>query len=235
MIATKRQKIEKANYLKLISIIAHNVKGPVKYMQFITDFTLKNWTQMQPDDLMDCARVINESARNISEHLGKILSWARIQDRTLFADKRPFNLNLVVKEELLVQKPFARLKGINISVDILENTALVNDENLFRLAFHNVVTNAIKFTDKAGQIKIYTNQTKDYLEIYVEDNGIGMNQDELSLLQNKRSFSKLGTVNEQGSGFGIQVTKELMQMIDGEVYIDSNSGKGTTVTFRIPA
>ena len=73
---------QKANYLKLLSIITHNVKGPVRYMEYITDYTLRNWEKMQPSDLLECAKLINESARNISEQLGNILSWARLQDGT---------------------------------------------------------------------------------------------------------------------------------------------------------
>jgi len=229
-----RETQSKENYLKLLSIIAHNVKGPVQYMEFITDFTIRNWTTMKPEDLLDCATLINESARNISEQLGGLLSWARIQDGTFKPNVKSFTLSSAVEDELRIQRAILKLKSIQVKTAINQELSVNSDYDLLRLALHNILNNAINFTEKKGTITISAAIANKNAMLSIEDNGIGMKPEELALLYDDKSFSNPGTVNEQGTGFGLRIAKEIVEILNGSIEVDSQFGVGTTVTICLP-
>jgi len=232
---TKNVTTSKENYLKLLSIIAHNVKGPVRYMEFITDFTIRNWTTMKPEDLLDCATLINESASHISEQLDGLLNWARIQDGTFYPNIVPFSLKDVVSTELRIQRAILKLKSIKVLDAIDEHLIVKSDSNLLRLVLHNILSNAIKFTPKVGSISITASIENKNVMLSITDTGVGMKPEELALLYDDKTFSNPGTVNEQGSGFGLRISKEILNILGGSIEVDSEIDRGTTVTICLPA
>jgi len=231
---TSNTRIAKENYLKLLSIIAHNVKGPVRYMEFITDYTIRNWEQMQPADLLDCAKVINETAHNISEELGNMLSWARLQDGTFNPNLQSLLLKDVLADELRLQGTIVKMKEIELAVEIDENLSVFSDSNLLKLAFHNILSNAIKFTKRGDQITIAGFVKKNEAILRVKDSGVGMTAQDLDLVCNNKSFSNPGTVNEQGTGFGLHISREIIELLNGTLTVESEIGVGTTVTIALP-
>ena len=113
---------------------------------------------------------------------------------------------------------------------------LVNsDENIFHLAFHNIITNAIKFTGRKGKINVSTQRINGQTSITIEDSGVGMSEEELALLRNDEAFSNPGTVEEQGTGFGLRIAKELISLLSGELHIESTKDVGTTVVILLPS
>ena len=223
-----------SNYLKIISIIAHNVKGPIKYMQYITDYTLQNWGELNPDDLKECAQAINDSARRINEQLVDIMNWARVQDGSFNPAKRRFEISKSIKRELKLLKPILRMKNISLSKEFEKNLHISSDENIFHLAFHNIITNAIKFTGRGGEITVESKSYKHQVAISIQDSGVGMSEEELALLDDDKAFSNPGTVEEQGTGFGLRIAKELIVLLSGSIEIESKKDVGTKVTLLLP-
>lgn len=224
----------KTDYLKIISIIAHNVKGPVKYMQYITDYTLEHWRDLKPEDLRDCAQAINDSSRRIAEQLVDIMNWARVQDGTFNPTRRNFNLNKSIKKEIKLLNPIIRLKKITLSKDFEKKLTIQNDENILLLAFHNIIANATKFTPRKGTIHVSTRLDQGQVVITVQDSGVGMSEEELALLHDDKAFSNPGTVEEHGTGFGLRIAKELIQLLQGSLTIESVKDEGTTVKMILP-
>lgn len=225
----------KTDYLKIISIIAHNVKGPVKYMQYITDYTLEHWRDLKPEDLRDCALAINESSRRIGEQLIDIMNWARVQDGSFNPTMRDFSVNKSIKKEIKLLKPIIRLKKISLSKDFEKKLTIQSDENILLLAFHNIIANATKFTSRKGTIHLSTHRVQDLVIIVVQDSGVGMSEEELAFLHDDQAFSNPGTVEEHGTGFGLRIAKELIQLLHGSLTIESVKDEGTTVKMFLPA
>lgn len=203
-------------------------------MQFITDYTLRNWDKMQPQDLLECASVINESARNISDHLGNLLSWARMQNSDFSPQPASFGVAKALEEELKVQQPFVRIKQLHLHTALDQELTLFSDLNFLKLILHNLVTNAIKFTNKGGSINIGLEAHQDGILLRISDTGIGISEEEIKSLTNKKTFTKLGTVNEQGSGFGMIITHKLIDMLNGTLSISSEENQGTTFSVYLP-
>lgn len=189
---------------------------------------------MKNEDFLECATVINESARNISEQIGNMLSWARIQDGSFNPAISSFDVVRSIREETELQKPILKLKEVVLTLNTTISIFIISDENLLKMAFHNLLTNAIKFTKKGGEIKVDLVENANHYQISVSDNGVGMKAEELQLLDDDKSFSKPGTVKEQGSGFGLRIAKELVGLLDGTINIESEFGVGTKVSIILP-
>jgi signal transduction histidine kinase len=102
--------------------------------------------------------------------------------------------------------------------------------------FNNLVANAIKFTNKNGQIVITSSHAEDMIKFSVKDNGVGMNENQkLMLFGMKKSFTTPGTTNEKGSGLGLILCKDFIEKLGGKIWVESSSGFGSEFFFTIPA
>ena len=86
--------------LDMLSIISHNVKGPIKYIQFITDYNLEHWEKVTPNELRECAQIINESAKDITNLLANMMHWASLQKNELVKHDSTFDLHGVITDEI---------------------------------------------------------------------------------------------------------------------------------------
>ena len=170
----------KSKQTGLLSILAHNVKSPVKYMQFVTDYTLRNWSKMNPKDLLDCATVINESARDISELLDNLIHWAELNDGKLTPVLSDFNLRNWLKEEVRIHRPILNIKKIKVEYNIEDGLIVKSDPNLLSIAIQNVLTNAFKFSKKGDVVYLKGEIIEGEFRISVQDEGIGMKEEELA-------------------------------------------------------
>jgi signal transduction histidine kinase len=220
--------------LDMLSIISHNVKGPVKYIQYITDHTLANWEKMSPEDLHECASIINQSAKDIAELLANMLYWAEIQKDELTRHDSTFDLREVIAEEIALHRTIERVKKITIENWVPKGTVIRTDANLLRLAFQNILSNALKFSFVNTRIWIDYQEKNGIRLLSIQDEGKGMSPEELESLLNNEFISSSGTMNEGGTGLGTSLTRKVVQLLGGEIDIESQLDAGTKVTLRLP-
>jgi len=109
------------------------------------------------------------------------------------------------------------------------------DNNLISMVFRNLINNSIKFTPRNGKIEIESYDIGDFIRVDIRDNGVGIDKDDLPKLFRKDiKFTTLGTEGEEGTGLGLLVAREYIQMHGGELHIDSEKNKGTIVFFTLP-
>lgn len=225
-----------SEFFKILAIIAHNVKGPIKYMQYITDYTINNWETMQPSALLGCAEVINESSRNIDRLLSNLLSWARIQEGSLSSQVHLEDLNTIVAEELRLYEPFFRLKNVVQKQDLGDSIPIYTDKNLFSIVFQNILSNALKFAPKNStiEVSIEKNQELGQIAVFVTDQGEGIDPDVIALLCNNEVMISPGTSEEIGTGYGLKISQYIMHILDGHLSFHSEKGKNTRVGIHLP-
>jgi two-component system, sensor histidine kinase and response regulator len=130
----------------------------------------------------------------------------------------------------------AKNKNITLEQNIGENTFAIADEKSVSTVFRNLISNAIKYTKPGGLIKIETIKKEDYIEITVEDNGIGINPETLKkLFTITEKVSEPGTANETGTGLGLILCKEFVENNNGKIWAESEPGKGSRFIFTLPA
>ena len=111
--------------------------------------------------------------------------------------------------------------------------ACLDDDNIVRMVMQNLLSNAVKFSWPNGEIKISANEASGSYWVAVSDKGMGIPKDKLQRLFNDVVTNSDGTIGEMGTGIGLFVTKQLMERHGGKVKLESEEGRGTTVSFTV--
>jgi signal transduction histidine kinase len=129
----------------------------------------------------------------------------------------------------------ANQKSISISVDIPANAQIFADKEMVGTILRNLISNAIKFTNKGGHIDVIAEQNRNEISISVIDDGVGINPDRFEkLFRIDEDHSTLGTQNEKGTGLGLMLCKEFVERHGGKIWVESTLGKGSRFYFTIP-
>ncbi|MFA6988840.1 MAG: ATP-binding protein [Candidatus Gastranaerophilaceae bacterium] len=150
--------------------------------------------------------------------------------------KTNFNVLKSVNEVNNIVKALVHKKNIEISVNCSdENIEIYADEQKFHQIMYNLLSNAIKFTDENGKVIVGIKNEKDKLCVYVKDNGIGIDPKFHGKIFAKFQQIDNSYTRKQGStGLGLTITKELIEMHGGKIFLQSKVNEGTTFTFEIP-
>jgi PAS domain S-box-containing protein len=220
---------------KFFSILAHDLRSPFNNILGFSEILKNEVKDLDIDSIEQYAGIIHSSALNTFQLLNSLLDWARTQQGAI-----PFNpIKLLLKQ--IVNSEFAGLeiqslhKQIELVEDIPDNFIITADENMLRTCLRNLISNAIKFSNKFGEVKVIANLQEGQAMISVIDQGIGMSQETIDkLFRIETSFSTRGTLKEKGTGLGLILCKEFIHKHGGEICVDSEIGKGSTFTFNLP-
>ncbi len=129
----------------------------------------------------------------------------------------------------------AKQKEIKVSININRDHLVYADPDMIRTVLRNLLTNAIKFSHPGGHILINSTKTGQYIEIRVEDDGIGMDDSfQHSLFKLNEKTQRQGTRKEKGTGLGLILCKEFIEKNKGKIWVTSEAGKGSTFYFTLP-
>jgi signal transduction histidine kinase len=219
---------------KLFSIIAHDLRSPFNSILGYSELLLENEVDIEAEKVA-YIKIVQSSAKTTLNLLDNLLNWAKSQTGQFIFKPEKLNLSSVIGEIIEISSSTAEIK--NISLFHVPSTAfdVCADKNMLQTILRNLVSNALKFTNPNGRIKIYTKEVQDYIEITISDNGVGMDGETLSkLFQIDKKLISAGTANEKGSGLGLIVCKEFVEKQGGKIWIESETGKGCNSKFTIP-
>ena len=226
-----------ANKDKFFSIVAHDLKGPFNPVLGLTELMASMADQFSPAEIQEMSRGIYQAARNVYDLLDNLLQWSRIQGGRLTYD--PVNVDLVeiVDRNVKLLKQSAIEKNIQLYNYVNSPVFAYADENMVFTIIRNLSSNAMKFTPIGGAVSIsaHANEAKQ-VEIAISDTGIGISpQDQEKLFKMDTHHTTRGTNEEQGTGLGLILCKEMVERNTGELWIESVVEQGTTVKFTLPS
>jgi signal transduction histidine kinase len=212
---------------RMFSIISHDLRGPVSSLKGLIEF-MKNESLSNEDSEM-VVKELKQSVAGVDMLLENLLVWAQIQFRGDVSIKNEIlNIEDVAKEVFFISTNTAVQKNIQLVLDIEKGITVNADRNHISLILRNLVNNSIKFTHNGGVVTIEVKHSNDKVKICVEDNGVGMSEEEIGkLFKIEKPYSVLGTENEKGSGLGLLFVKEYIQNCGGDFSITSTKGKGS--------
>lgn len=217
---------------KLFSIIAHDLRGPLAGCIGLLNLTNSASSET---DLQKYIRLARKSAFNLHELMDDLLMWAGSQ-----LDKISFDPAIVdVTDEIeKVCRRFADIatgKGIALIVDIPDDSLCVfADRDMLHTITRNLLSNAIKFTPPGGKVTVQAAPKDDYIEISVQDTGVGISQNDVAKLFSKNStFTTYGTGGEKGTGLGLGICKDFVDKHKGKIWVDSIVGQGSKFSFAL--
>lgn len=225
---------EVATKNKFFSIISHDLRGSFGIILSIAQLLQENRDSLTDEETSEMLDDIGKTTKNTLDLLENLLEWARSQTGGINFKPAKLKLNDVVSGILETSKDLARKKEIELTSTI-DSEVIFADRNMVLLIIRNLVSNAIKFTPKGGKVKIESEDREDSVKISVTDTGVGIESEkanQLFLIDNK--ISTPGTENEQGNGLGLILCKEFTERNNGNIGIESEPGKGTTVWFSLP-
>ena len=220
---------------KFFSIMAHDIKNPLGGMVTITDMAKTDFGNLADDDKKEMFEAINKSSKQLYTLLENLLQWSRSQTGRI--PYRPVELQLseIAENNIELQKANANKKNI-IVINLVENTLKAKgDLEMVTLITRNLISNAIKFTGDGGRVVISAKQKDNKAEICVEDSGTGVSEENLQkLFRIDIQLVTPGTNNETGTGLGLILCKEFVQKNGGEIWVESEEGKGSRFFFTLP-
>jgi len=221
---------------KLFSIIAHDLRGPFSTFLGLTQIMSEELTSFTMDEIKEFAVSMNTSATNLFSLLENLLQWSRMQQSAVPFNPKPVNLISLLEENMALPLQAAKEKGIELTYDIPDGINFNADSNMLQTIIRNLVSNAIKFTDKGGKVVLSAKTCNDKnIEISVKDNGIGMSEAVINnLFHLNEETNRPGTAGEPSSGLGLMICKGLIEKHGGELRVESEVGKGSAFYFTIP-
>ena len=159
-----------------------------------------------------------------------MLDWAKSQKRNIHLKNQRLQCHALVEESIAPYDLVLKRKKITLKKRIPKELYMNADKQLMISVLGNILNNAIKYSFEGGEIRIRIFETENQIGIEVVDNGLGMTNEQLNAVQNTDvQDPQQGTMNELGTGLGLQICREFVKLLQGELLINSAFNKGTTV------
>ncbi len=233
---TTNDELEKLNENKdrFISILAHDLKSPFQSILGFLELLIERIHQEDRGRIENQLSMIFSSAQNTYHLLDDLLLWARAESGKLTYEPQKQNLAEVCINAIDNLVLNARNKNITITHSIDADIFVYADVNMISTVFRNLISNAIKFTHKGGCISISAIQTDSDVTITVADNGLGIQPEILNKLFNiSHKVTTKGTDKETGTGLGLFLCKEFVEIHGGRIWAESEVGKGSDFKFTL--
>ncbi|MGD8782212.1 MAG: ATP-binding protein [Ignavibacteria bacterium] len=220
---------------KFFSIIAHDLRNPFNSLFGFIQMLIEEYNELTDEERIHVLKEMEESTKTSYQLLDNLLQWARSQSGKMEIRKITFNINEVVNRNIKLLSNISKRKNIEI-INCIDTDIFINaDEQMIDTVVRNLITNAIKFTNYNGEIKIDADIKKSEAIVCISDNGIGMRKSTMdNLFKEGYEISYVGTDNETGSGLGLLLCKEFISKNDGRIWVESKLGFGSKFYFSLP-
>ncbi|MEI7830165.1 MAG: PAS domain S-box protein [Prolixibacteraceae bacterium] len=222
---------------KFFSIIAHDLRSPFNGFLGLTQIMAEDLPSLTMSEIQDIAIRMSISARNLYRLLDNLLEWSQIQQGVIRFKPDVIHLDIIMDGIFDVIQESAKRKGIALETHFPDGLVLFADANMLQSILRNLLSNALKFTAKGGNITISAKITRNnFIEISIQDTGIGMNKNLLdNLFRIDVQSCREGTEKEPSFGLGLLLCKEFVETQGGKLWVESEEGIGSTFHFTLPS
>jgi two-component system sensor histidine kinase/response regulator len=221
---------------KLYSIIAHDIRSPLAGILQTIDAIDQGFFDPSSELFREIIRDLKNRTNETNTLLNSLLQWTRMQDKNVALNPKMNNLYEVMKSCISLLELNARDKNISIDLKLKKNFEAFCDEVSIHTVFRNLINNAIKFTPENGKLTIYGKSGLRYMEITIEDTGVGMSDEVINkIMVENEHYTSFGTHNEKGTGLGLMIVKNFVQRNKGILKIESMVGVGSKFTVCLPS
>ena len=221
---------------KFFSIIAQDLRTPFTTILGFADILKEEYGTLEEKEKMLYIRAIHSSSFNIYELLKNLHDWTRLQSGTLESKPAAIDLAETAEQHIQLFTSYAQNKDIHLSIESQGHPLAFADRNMVSAIIRNLLNNAIKFTNKGGEVHLNIQSLDNKIELSMTDTGIGMSEENLKkLFSLDEGFRSKGTADETGTGLGLILCKKFAAMNHGSIRAESAPGKGSRFTVSFPA
>nr|WP_321451332.1 HAMP domain-containing sensor histidine kinase [uncultured Carboxylicivirga sp.] len=220
---------------KFYRIIAHELRNPFNSILGILELLLNNFHSYEPKEIENFLNILYGTTNISFELLVNLTEWLSINGEKLSFKPEEVNVSELLSKAILTTSLTAHQKDIIVNNCIAEDIYAIIDSNMVGTIFRNLLNNAIKYSNKKGCIDVTAQLKDEFIEITVKDNGVGLNDNTLKNIFKLEGINSVqGTAQEYGTGFGLLLCKELVEIEGGQIWVESSIGKGSEFKFTIP-
>lgn len=218
---------------RLIYILSHDIKSPLHNIQQTLRMVSNGY--IQPQEFDNLANDLYSDVDKTLNLTNNLISWINVQQNDFTPELLSFNVNHMLNETVDLYRPIAVRKGIIIEITAEEGLTIRSDQEMWKIILRNLISNAIKFTAPNGFVHLGVKSDHDKILCWISDNGVGIKAKKLPTILNQNFIeSELGTDNEKGTGLGLNLVKNIVTKLGGEITVESKETVGTTFYFSIP-
>jgi len=235
IISERDLKAANATKNKFFSIIAHDLRSPFSSILGFSNLLYSQYENLSDNDRKEFIGELSLTSNRTFLLLENLLNWARAQQGGIVINKVSLNLRSFTTKAIAPYMSGATHKEIKVKSDIPDEMSIRADEYTILTVIGNLFNNAVKYSFKGGRIDISAQKRNGDIMISISDSGVGMTQsmvNKLFLLD--ENVSTPGTNDEQGTGLGLILCKEFVELNGGSLLVESKKGKGSTFSIILP-
>ncbi|MBQ9692869.1 MAG: HAMP domain-containing histidine kinase [Clostridia bacterium] len=213
-----------------IANVSHEMKTPLAVIQNYG--TLLQAPELPEEKRIEYAKAITDASRRLADMMTNILKLNRLENQQIYPKSAVFDLGEQLCESLLQYESTWERKNIEIETDIAEGVTVFADAELLSLVWNNLFSNAFKFTEDGGKVSLTLSADDAYATVRVSDTGCGMSA-EVGAHIFEKFYQGDSSRATQGNGLGLALVKRVVDIMQGEIGVESTVGAGTAFTVRI--
>lgn len=232
---TKEKQIDEMK-TDFVSLASHQLRTPLSSMKWFLEMLLDGdagkLTKEQEEYLIN----IDKSNERMIKLVSDLLNVSRIESGRIIIDPKPTNLHKLVNSVIKESSVLAKSKDIKVTQSLYSKIPKIKiDPTLIQNVYLNLVTNAIKYSNRGGQVTIFVSKKDDYIVSQVADDGIGIpKQDQSRVFEKFYRSANARDIESDGSGLGLYLARAIIESSGGKIWFKSIEGKGTSFFFTIP-
>ena len=217
---------------KIFSVISHDLRSPLSILEGML-FLLRD-KKLERDQFQEFTDELWRDMKNTAYMMDNLLNWASSQMKGIRVKAEDFDITSVFNREFELLQTLSRQKEVHLSHQLLNPVLVYADPDMIKVVLRNLISNSIKFTPAGKSIHISGQVKGAFLEICVQDSGIGISEKDQHKIFSNIYYSTSGTQNEKGCGLGLPLSKDFVELNKGCIWFRSLPGKGTSFFFTIP-
>ena len=219
---------------RFFSIISHDLRGPFTSLLGMTSVLSDMADKFTKEQILDYAHNTHKAGNQVYDLLQNLLEWSRLQMEGGTIKLETFSMQDLAQETIDVLKPIAQDKGVTVKAGN-SSTRVHADLNMVKTIIRNLMENAIKFTPQGGTITVEYLDNEGMLQVIIKDTGVGMSEEKIKYIFSlDHKTTTLGTNGEVGTGMGLPLCKELVELNGGKIWAKSAVDEGTQFHFTLP-
>ena len=220
---------------KFFSIVSHDVKSMLVSAIGFSKLLVGDADTLPREMVKEFASHVYSSTTNTYDLLENLLTWTRMQTGRMLYQRAWHGVDELIQNNLTMLRDNAARKGIQLQREGDRDAQVYADRNMINSVLQNLLSNAIKFTEHGGEITVRSRTFDQTVEISVTDTGIGINPEDLEkLFRIDVNHSTPGTDDENGTGLGLVLCKEMIEKHEGRIWAESKPGRGSSFHFTLP-
>ena len=218
---------------ELVGNISHELRTPLAGIKAMVE-TLEDGAIDDKEAAMDFLVRIDSEVERLAQMVSELTELSRIETGQVELRMAPMNINLIIEEVVAQLNPLAQRQQVTIATELATNLPVIRiDKDRIRQTIVNLVHNAIKFNRPGGRVAVSTKAERDSVTVYISDTGTGIPKDDLPHVFER--FYKADKARTEGSsGLGLAIAKHIVQVHGGNIWAQSEEGKGSTFGFSLP-